>query len=404
MYCVPPRGFMGSTENFAFLLPVMMLTFGCTFLIVGRFGSREAKLWGPGYLFAAVAFLMPLTAGALTDQYASLIADALFLAAFFFYGGALLARFGRPSYLRWRLGFTLATYAGILYSSLVAESIPAELLLDDLGCAALLTFGIIESLRRIRHGADRVLLGVSGLVVAEILVRNAVLVFIAPSYGGPDGFLASQYAFFMQVGASVFALMFALSALAASTLDMINAHRDAAERDPLTGMLNRRGFDRMVADNGRTEGAVIICDIDNFKWVNDTFGHGSGDTVIQAFAEMLQLRLPEGGFAARFGGEEFVAFLPATPLVSGADFANRVRLAFAGADRKAIGFDGKITASFGVAGTSSADHSLYEQIARADKALYAAKEAGRNKVMVEGEPPSDMSGPRLYRASEKHGC
>ncbi len=158
----------------------------------------------------------------------------------------------------------------------------------------------------------------------------------------------------------------------------------------------------MVGERGRAEGAVIICDIDNFKWVNDTFGHGPGDEVIRAFAEMLQARMQEGGFAARFGGEEFVIFLPATPLASAADFANRVRLAFAAVDRKPIGFDGKITASFGVAGANPADHSLYEQIARADKALYAAKEAGRNRVMVEGEPPRDMSSPRVVLPAR--GC
>ncbi|MBB3656851.1 diguanylate cyclase (GGDEF)-like protein [Rhizobium sp. BK650] len=394
---------MESANNFAFLLPVMMLIFGCTFLIVGRFGSREAKLWGPGYLVSAAAFSMPLIVGFIPDRAASLIADLLFLISFVFYSGALLCRFGRPSSLMPRLAFIGAMYAGILYAALVAESVPIEFLLDDLGCVLLLAFAIVMSLRRVRHTADKALLTASALVVAETVIRNAVFVFIAPSYGGSGGFLASNYAFAMQAGASIPALVFALSALAAATLDTIAAHRDAAERDPLTGLLNRRGFDRMVEESRGAEGTVIICDIDNFKWVNDTFGHGRGDDVIRAFAEMLRLRLPEGGFAARFGGEEFVIFLPSAPLVAGADFANRVRLAFAAIDRKAIGFDGKVTASFGVAAANAADHSLYEQIARADKALYAAKEAGRNKVMVEGEPPHDMSGPRLYHASEQHG-
>lgn len=396
-------------SNFAFLLPVMMLIFGCTFLIVGRFGSREAKLWGPGYLFAAAAFSVPLIDSLLGERTASLIADALFLISFIFYSGALLARFRRSSWLVQRLGFAGVIYAGILYAALVLQSIPVEFLLDDLGCAALLGFAVARSLRHMRHPADKMLLAVSGLVIADTVIRNIVFVFIIPSYGGHEDFISSQYAFYMQASASILALMFALSALAATTLDTIAAHRDIAERDPMTGMLNRRGFDRMVEERKEVEGSVVICDIDNFKWVNDTLGHGPGDEVIRAFAEMLQARLPEGGFAARFGGEEFVIFLPATPLVTAADFANRVRLAFAAVDRKAIGFDskpigfdGRITASFGVAGANAADHSLYEQIARADRALYAAKEAGRNKVMVEGEPPRDMSSPRVV--SVARGC
>ena len=389
-------------SNFAFLLPVMMLIFGCTFLIVGRFGSREAKLWGPGYLFASAAFSVPLFDSLLQERVASAIADALFLLAFVFYSGAMLARFQRPSYLQPRLAFAGVTYAGMLYAGLVAGNVPAEFLLNDLACAALLGFAVTVSLRHMRHTADKLLLVVSSLVIADTIIRNVIFVFVVPSYGGHGDFISSQYAFAMQASTSILALMFALSALAATTVDTIAMHRDIAERDPMTGMLNRRGFDRMVAERGRAEGSVIICDIDNFKWVNDTLGHGPGDEVIRAFAEMLLARMPEGGFAARFGGEEFVIFLPAMPLAAGADFANRVRLAFAAVDRKASGFDGKITASFGVAGTDAADHSLYEQIARADKALYAAKEAGRNKVMVEGEPPRDMSSPRVV--SVNRGC
>ncbi len=389
-------------SNFAFLLPVMMLIFGCTFLIVGRFGSREAKLWGPGYLFAAAAFSVPLIDSLMPERVASVIADALFLTAFIFYSGAILARFRRPSYLRLRLAFSAVTYLGMLYAALVAVSIPAEFLLNDLSCVALLTFAVVLSLPHMRHTADKVLIGVSGLVIADTVIRNIVFVFIVPSYGGNNDFISSEYAFAMQASASVLVLMFALAGLAATTLDTVMAHRDVAERDPLTGMFNRRGFDRKVEEAKGIEGSVVICDIDNFKWVNDTLGHGPGDEVLRAFADMLQVRLPDGGFAARFGGEEFVIFLPATPLVAAADFANRVRLAFAGIDRKAMGFDGRITASFGVAGVNAADHSLYEQIARADKALYAAKESGRNRVMVEGEPPRDMSGPRVVSISK--GC
>lgn len=389
-------------SNFAFLLPVMMLIFGCTFLIVGRFGSREAKLWGPGYLSAAAAFSVPLFDSLMAERVASVSADALFLLAFIFYSGAMLSRFRRPSYLKPRLAFSAIMYAGMLYAALAVVNIPLEFLLNDLACVALLGFAVAVSLRHMRHAADKLLIAISCLVIADTVIRNIVFVFIVPSYGGHDDFISSEYAFTMQASASVLALMFALAALAATTLDTIVAHRDVAERDPLTGMFNRRGFDRKVEEAKGIEGSVVICDIDNFKWVNDTFGHGPGDEVIRTFAEMLQVRLPEDGFAARFGGEEFVIFLPATPLVAAADFANRMRLAFAGIDRNALGFDGRITASFGVAGAKASDHSLYEQIGRADKALYAAKENGRNKVMVEGEPPRDLSGPRVVSISR--GC
>lgn len=382
---------MVPVTNFAFLLPVMMLTFGCTFLVVGRFGSREARHWGAGYLAAAAAFFMPLVPPLIPIPFLSLIADALFLAAFFFYGGALLSRFGQRPFLSLRLALALAMYAATVYAVLGLESIPAELLLSDAGCAVLLGFGLAVTARRVRHAADIALLSIAGLVILEIVLRNAVLIFIAPSYGGAEGFLGSDYHFFMQAGASVLALLFALAALGAATVDTIASYRDAAERDPMTGLLNRRGFARAAAlMKSGTSGAIIIGDIDDFKRVNDTLGHSAGDAVICELAEAIKVRLPAGAFAARFGGEEFVIFLPSLPLVAAADFANRIRLGLANVDRTPIGLTGRITASFGVSGPMHGDHSLRDQIGRADIALYAAKEAGRNRVMIEGKPPREV--------------
>ena len=118
-------------------------------------------------------------------------------------------------------------YAGMLYAALVAVSIPAEFLLNDLACVVLLGFAVAVSLRHMRHAADKLLLAVSGLVTADIIIRNVIFVFIVPSYGGHEDFISSQYAFTMQATASILALMFALSALSATTLDTIAAHRDA---------------------------------------------------------------------------------------------------------------------------------------------------------------------------------
>jgi diguanylate cyclase (GGDEF)-like protein len=147
-----------------------------------------------------------------------------------------------------------------------------------------------------------------------------------------------------------------------------------------------------------TTGAVIICDIDDFKRVNDTFGHACGDLVIRGLAEQLTARLPKGAFAARFGGEEFVAFLPDAKIAQAAAFANAIRLDFAAADRGELGTQQAITASFGVAEHREGDRSLHEQIGRADIALYAAKEAGRNRVMLEGDPPRDPPAIRIVSA------
>ncbi|MFS8048134.1 diguanylate cyclase [Rhizobium sp. BR 314] len=388
---------MVPTDNFAFLLPVIMLTFGCTFLIVGHWGSRQARIWGTGYLSAAAAFSVPLVLSWLPVQAQTLTADALFIATFYFFGGALLARFRRPSLIAPRIALAIAAFASNLYSVIVAHSLPAELLVNDLACVVLLGLPVVICFGRSQHASDRLLLAVASAVVLDTIVRDTILIVLLPSPTGIEGFTSSSYDFYMQVGASILGLLMALTALAAVALDTIAIYRDAADRDHLSGLLNRRGFDRAAAElrhRGKT-GAIIICDIDHFKRVNDKFGHAMGDRVILALAGLLRERLPADALAARFGGEEFVIFLPAASLAQAGDLANAIRLAFAGVERGEIGPNHKITASFGVAAAESGDAAIADQIGRADSALYAAKEAGRNRVMVAGEPPQEATMPRI---------
>ena len=388
------------TDNFAFLLPAIMLVFGCTFLVVRRQGLREAGYWAVAYFLGVAAFSMPLLSGWFSHAVLSPIADALFVFSFYWYSGALLFRFGRPGFARGRFAFCCLSVVATSYAVLVIDNLPAELVINDLSCAALLAFAVAMSIGRARHLADRLLLGIAGLILLDTVGRNIMLVFVMPSYGGSGaGFLSSNYDFMMQASASILSLLFGLSALGALALDLIARYRDAADHDPMTGLLNRRGFDRTVADYAPgVTGAVIICDIDDFKRVNDTLGHASGDLVIRGLAGQLSARLPRGAFAARFGGEEFVAFLPGMTLMQAAAFANAIRLDFAATDRRALGASQTITASFGVAEHHQGDQSLHEQIGRADIALYAAKEAGRNRVMLEGELPRDLPDIRMVSA------
>ncbi|MDE1993482.1 MAG: GGDEF domain-containing protein, partial [Rhizobiaceae bacterium] len=395
---------MVSDDSFAFLLPVIMVTFGFVFLVLARYGHRESTCWSLGYFFAGAAFSMAFVPPVVPAPILSFIADGLFTTAFYFYGSALLIRFQRSTYILPRLAFCVATYAATGFAVFVAQSMAAELVINDLTCAALLTFSVIMAIGRRRHMADHILLFVAGLIVLETIGRNIALVLLIPSYGGADNFLNSQYAFVMQAGASVLALFFALSALAAATLDVIGQYRSAADNDVLTGLLNRRGFERAVEglpDKVLSSCVVVVCDIDEFKRVNDTYGHAAGDAVIEGFATLIRNRLPAGGVAARFGGEEFVIVLPDHSLDAGALFANALRTTFGNVDRSGLGIGSAVTASFGVATKDHNEHDLRDRIARADLALYAAKEAGRNRVMLDGKPPRDATGIRLAAQSTK---
>jgi diguanylate cyclase len=159
--------------------------------------------------------------------------------------------------------------------------------------------------------------------------------------------------------------------------------------DPLTGLMNRRGFERAVkelfASADITGAALLLADIDHFKQVNDTYGHLLGDKVLRAIAQTLQSNIKGRDLAARLGGEEFAVLLPQTTLQGARTLAEQIRNAVsAGRIRRADGKDspGAVTVSLGVAIGRKGD-TLEQLLARADVALYAAKHGGRNRVSVD---------------------
>jgi diguanylate cyclase len=160
--------------------------------------------------------------------------------------------------------------------------------------------------------------------------------------------------------------------------------------DPLTGLKNRRGFDRVVAEalSLKPEGlkgyGLMMVDIDHFKRVNDEYGHVFGDKVLRSIAQVLDSMVRGRDAVARFGGEEFAVLLPETGVEGARLLADRIRSTIAnGRVRRHDSSDqvGNITVSVGVAGYNPGE-SVESFIDRADKALYASKQNGRNRVSV----------------------
>lgn len=376
-------------DNFAYLLPFIMLTFGLVFLGLQTMGFKPARFWGIGYICAALGFSSPMFFADDAFLAHALISNILFFSAFFFYGHALLVQFEVKTLLGWRIGFLAAAYAVVSYFIVFQIDLRAELALSDLMCAALLAPCILLVANKTRHVMDKVLLAATSAVVLETIIRVSVLLVMTPG-GSPrdiDAFMASDYAFLMQMTASIFGFLMALAVLASVVANVLLQHRHAADHDPLTGLLNRRGFDDRSPDfrgQEQPEGTVLMCDIDHFKHVNDQFGHAAGDRVIIGFAELLKERLPPQGRIARFGGEEFVVYLPDTKATEIAVLANMLRVSFAAREWTALGIDRQISASFGISSIARGDHSIHDAIARADSFLYKAKSNGRNQVVQEG--------------------
>lgn len=161
-----------------------------------------------------------------------------------------------------------------------------------------------------------------------------------------------------------------------------------AVRDPLTGLYNRRALfeDALFDDAPGDRHQVMIVDLDNFKQVNDRFGHDRGDTVLIGVAEVFRdtLReLPgEGHFAARLGGEEFAVFLATADDTEADRVAAILKDRIAGVAARLGLPDALATASIGVCGKRR-DESIGDALQRADNALYGAKKSGRNRVRRE---------------------
>jgi diguanylate cyclase (GGDEF)-like protein len=164
--------------------------------------------------------------------------------------------------------------------------------------------------------------------------------------------------------------------------------------DSLTGLANRRSLEESLrselarAARFGDSVCVVLADLDDFKQVNDRYGHAAGDEVLKAFAGALRKTVRESDVAGRWGGEEFAMVLSGTDADGGARLAERARAAIESARVKMPNGDlCSVTASFGVAAFPES-HELGEILAAADSALYAAKGQGKNRVVVSTESVS----------------
>jgi diguanylate cyclase (GGDEF)-like protein len=166
----------------------------------------------------------------------------------------------------------------------------------------------------------------------------------------------------------------------------------AARIDPLTGILNRGGFmerAERVMERCRRNGSpvsVMMFDLDRFKAINDSHGHGVGDTVIRTFCEMMTAALRPGDVFGRMGGEEFAVALPGSSIEAAQVRAERSRLAFAASCRFVSGCRVDATVCCGISVSLNAQETLVSLLEEADTALYRAKTDGRNRVTRAGQP------------------
>ncbi|MBF0678438.1 MAG: GGDEF domain-containing protein [Devosia sp.] len=224
--------------------------------------------------------------------------------------------------------------------------------------------------------ADRLLFWTIALIGFHFFPRTLLTVGGFTAQNATPFWTALQYSLLVITNAGATAL---LGVAGADIFATITRERDT---DVLTGILNRRGLEAAVsaARKGRVEGVAIIADLDEFKAINDNFGHDAGDQVLKAVAQRLRKLMPPGDLIARVGGEEFVCVIWGD-MEAGRLRAELLRDALFSSPIETTCGLLPVTASFGVAVHRPEEH-LWDAVKRADAELYEAKRSGKNRVVT----------------------
>jgi diguanylate cyclase (GGDEF)-like protein len=255
---------------------------------------------------------------------------------------------------------------------------------------------VATALRTVYHGFLRALLGPTR--VSALVRRHLALVMMAPYLLGlgligirPNAADASIVILIVATSQTV-GLVVAFLALSFCNLErrsniLQRRTETRARRDGLTGAMNRASFAshaRRVIDQNRSiknNVSLLFVDVDHFKRINDTHGHETGDRVLKRIIRLARGCLRSGDTVARWGGEEFIVLLPATDRNGAVLIAEKIRQRIGVEQFDALATGLRVTVSIGCAETSGSE-GLEELVARADHALYEAKQRGRNQSVA----------------------
>ena len=224
--------------------------------------------------------------------------------------------------------------------------------------------------------------GVASFGMPLVPTTTGKVFFVDVTYGLDAGVAAAHAQDVMAAAALVLCTVILSGALVESD----RAHRCRSTLDPLTGLFNRNALEQRLGEldgqpTSEAEGlshALLLCDLDHFKRVNDQLGHAAGDAVLQDVAYTMRATLRAGDSIYRVGGEEILVVLPGAAEAGAVEIAERLRHAVR--DRHPVGVP--VTLSIGVAVSGPGPVDTDELVSRADAALYSAKAEGRDRVVV----------------------
>jgi diguanylate cyclase (GGDEF)-like protein len=389
---------MIASDIFFWILPIMFALFGLALWSLSR---RDAMLiWaryaGAGFGLAAIAIVIDTQrSGAIANLF--VLAVPMHWLVLALVGHAFIRRAGGRTPLAVHAVLTIAGSAIVAWFTLVDPQSPVRVITANLvGCG--ITFANALVLYRIPRGEEdgaRLFATVANrwlMIATAVCYGVRTLLYFSNGQGAEFGVapLWSQYMLLFYFTAAVTGLATGMLLLISLVLDLVDHHHRASKIDPLTGIGNRRALETIAAahaDGSAPLGALAMIDLDHFKNVNDRHGHAIGDMVLVEVARRFDRLFAGQGQVVRLGGEEFGLFIDARHAASASATVDHALASLA--DIRFDGRDGpfQVTASAGIAAIQ-AQEGVYDALRRADIGLYAAKRAGRNRMVL--APPATL--------------
>lgn len=368
--------------------------------------ARWLGLWAAPFVVGILAVLVYSQRGSAPDFVSRGVGTALILLVYGLIWQAIRAFDGRRMLL-WPVVLILLSWLGLSLWPAFAQALPVRILVVSLMLALLCGLCAWEVWRgRAERLPSR---GAAVVLLAVFAVAQLGRIALIPVAPFPIGAMPPQgWAITVSFGGATIAAIF----ISILVISMTKERRELAQRnisitDPLTGLLNRRAFsDQALARNALPERArppvgLLVLDLDRFKTINDTHGHEVGDRVLRSFADVMRMSVRSEDLVFRLGGEEFCMILPGADVAEAMATADRIRRTFALSFVVAEAQDIRATVSIGVASCEGGT-PLEALLAAADTALYEAKRAGRNKVVLStGRSTITMAEPEQAEAERR---
>ena len=383
---------MHEQSIFQLTTPMMLVLFACGFGMIywQHRNVRSAMFLSMSFGIGALALIVDFFQSILPPAVGIFGTNIPYSICIMFFVAGVATRFGARVPKTFLLSVFAVSSAVLAWFTFVDPSILVRTHAANIsvgfmlgGCALLLR-------HRKRNFLDTFIYGLLVLSCVQFMTRTAIVDYFWNVTTSVESYSTSPLALSLHLVVSFTSLAMAAALFVAMGMDIITTVEKKGETDGLTRLLNRRAFEEKAENKTREASesglplTLLVCDIDRFKRINDTYGHAAGDIVIQRFALALRDASRKSDVAGRIGGEEFCLLLPTANTELGLLLAQSIRTSFEAETYEELADCETLTASFGVAEMRRGE-SYSELFARADGALYRAKENGRDRVeMAEG--------------------